>query len=1317
MNQNFKHLISLHWKKKIESKFQVFDKFTLGEKKLNQVFKYLINLHWKKKSMKMTDSNIFDLNELPTRFMESLSLVEKANAYLKAIYSEFNFTYVNTEKIDEKITENKLIEMLNKHKFITIKVMQILKEKNHEKYANMVICIEKKCLVIESIKIVTIKSILKQIKSFVINSFSNVPEITLNPNDITAQEEINNFYSSFKSQIKNNNFMTYTIEPVISYLIRRHFCPTNYFDDPSFFKFNLCPNAKIIKRNELFNLIDDLLIKEIEKDKNECYQKYEFKSNEFVRLRELYSNNSVIYYLVLHIKTLYIFAMKTVYISISNSKSYQHEKEFCLQNSNRYFVRCFGFVKNKQKIEGFIYEYMSNGSLLNFIKFNNNKISNFFSWTSLIRIFGGIMFINHNNYVHRDLKPGNILIDHDFKCYISDYETIKKIDSNSAEMTFDFGSKGYSSPEQMNGGNVSFQTDIFSFGLIMFYLFEKKDMIRLDSNFECDFIDIIENENIPVMINMPPDLQNLCKKCIKYKPDDRPSLGEIKLILNKIIKSLYFLDQFFLDDSNEEEVQTKKNSKFDIEQYKDEIGEYFYENFLFLNSDDLEEQIKIYSDLLKSIFADDSYSNVLYNLGKMNLNVQKDYLKARKYYKKAVKLKNSNAMTSLGYMYYEGIGCKKSDEKACELFKKSAKQNNKVGQFNYGTICFEGKGVEKNIKKAIKYFERSAKQGYSFAMVSLGYIYRNGLDGNNIDINFAIKYFKESANLNNSFAQNNLGEIYYENKYVPFDYRLAKKYFKLAAKQKNSDAFYNLGNFYYEGKNGKKKYSKALEFFKLAANDNHSNALFKLGKFYYDGEIVEKDYHQAKIYLEKASFLKNADALFLLGEIYLKGLGVEINYIRAIEYFLLSANQNKTLSFFYVANMYEKGLGVEQDLNKAIYYYSKCAEKQETETIFEFTEGYKQKTEFNHYYYLACNILGLIYITENEYINNELAVKYIAEAGLNEYAFGQNSYGLYLKYYTASDSKRIIHFLKKAAENQLGLAEFNIGAIYEREGKYESAHKHYLKSLKHENGKFFFHNQKIKDERLGMSELFINSFTYLKMIQKIIINNELNANRHLVFEYIIKVIFRPVFMLLLRIESESYQFNFMHDHKNSNLIDFFTKFPLFDILDDSIKDQSWISLKTQSLLKAEQVIIYDLESEKEKLERNGFINEKEVMKKRKSDFLYYNIDQEINKTFEEMDKKHKFSYDHICEGNWKVFTIVSKESHNQKSFRYPIDLVQIIYDLIVGNGIDNYISKMEKVLFSPPYKILFGRIPIKSRNKKECISNINSYFYDGFGLQ
>ena len=962
--------------------------------------------------MKMTDSKIFSLNELPKKFKESLSLVEKTSAFLRAIYSEFNFRYINTEKIDEKIAENKLIELLNQHKFITIKVMHVSKGKNHEKYANMVICIEKKCLVIESIKTVTIKSILKQTKSFVINSFSNVPEIILNPNDITAQEEIMNFYSSFKSQIKNNKFITYTIEPVVSYLIRRHFCPTNYFDDPSFFEFNSSPNVKIIKRSELFNLSDDLLIKEMEKDKNECYQKYEFQSNEFVRLRELYSNNSVIYYLVFHIKTLYIFAMKTVHISISNSKSYLHEKEFCLQSSSRYFVRCFGLVKNKQKIEGFIYEYMSNGSLLSFMKLNNNKISNFFSWVSLIRVFGGIMFLNHNNYVHRDLKPGNILIDHDFKCHISDYETIKKIYSDSTEMTFDFGSKGYSSPEQMNGGNVSFQTDIFSFGLIMFYLFEKRDMIRLDSNYEHDFIDIIENENLPVMIKMPPDLQNLCKKCIKYKPDDRPSLGEIKLILNKIIKSLYFLDQFFL----EEEVQIQKNSKFaciDMEQYKDEIGEYFYENFLFLNSNDLEEQIKIYSDFIKCIYADDS--NILYNLGKMNLNVQKDYLKAKKYYKKAVKLNNSNAMTSLGYMYYEGIGCKKSDEKACELFKKAAKQNNKIGQFNYGTICFEGKGVEKNIKKAIKYFERSAKQGYSFAMVSLGYIYRNGLDGNNIDINLAIKYFKESANLNNSFAQNNLGEIYYENKYVPFDHRLAKKYFKLATKQKNSDAFYNLANFYYEGKNGKKKYSKALELFKLAADDNHSNALFKLGKFYYDGEIVEKDYHQAKIYLEKASFLKNADALFLLGDIYLKGLGVEINYIRAIEYFLLSANQNKTLSFFYVANMYEKGLGVEQDLNKAIYYYSKCAEKQETETIFEFTEGYKQKTEFNHYYYLACNILGLIYITEEEYINAELAAKYIAEAGLNEYAFGQNSYGLYLKYYTTSDDIQDNSFLEKSS--------------------------------------------------------------------------------------------------------------------------------------------------------------------------------------------------------------------------------------------------------------------------------------------------------------
>ena len=53
------------------------------------------------------------------------------------------------------------------------------------------------------------------------------------------------------------------------------------------------------------------------------------------------------------------------------------------------------------------------------------------------------------------------------------------------------------------------------------YLFEKRDMIRLDSNFERDFIDIIENENILVMIKMQLDYKGICSRCLSGQQDNK----------------------------------------------------------------------------------------------------------------------------------------------------------------------------------------------------------------------------------------------------------------------------------------------------------------------------------------------------------------------------------------------------------------------------------------------------------------------------------------------------------------------------------------------------------------------------------------------------------------------------------------------------------------------------------------------------------------------------------------------------------------------------------------------------------------------------
>ena len=103
------------------------------------------------------------------------------------------------------------------------------------------------------------------------------------------------------------------------------------------------------------------------------------------------------------------------------------------------------------------------------------------------RIISSLKWVNDNyNVIHRDLKPGNILIDKSKNFYVSDWGLAKLIsnpDNNSnssnkiiaginpylTQIGLFVGSIPYASPEQLLGlPNIDFRSDIYSLGCIMY---------------------------------------------------------------------------------------------------------------------------------------------------------------------------------------------------------------------------------------------------------------------------------------------------------------------------------------------------------------------------------------------------------------------------------------------------------------------------------------------------------------------------------------------------------------------------------------------------------------------------------------------------------------------------------------------------------------------------------------------------------------------------------------------------------------------------------------------------------------------------------
>jgi serine/threonine protein kinase len=106
------------------------------------------------------------------------------------------------------------------------------------------------------------------------------------------------------------------------------------------------------------------------------------------------------------------------------------------------------------------------------------------------------------NVVHRDLKPGNILLDERGNAYLTDFGIAKNINANtSATRTGGIiGTPAYLAPEQIMEDAVTPQTDIYSLGIMLYELLTGQLPFR----------------------NMP-----IAQMMVKHLQDPVPDLGEI----------------------------------------------------------------------------------------------------------------------------------------------------------------------------------------------------------------------------------------------------------------------------------------------------------------------------------------------------------------------------------------------------------------------------------------------------------------------------------------------------------------------------------------------------------------------------------------------------------------------------------------------------------------------------------------------------------------------------------------------------------------------------------------------------------------------
>ena len=140
----------------------------------------------------------------------------------------------------------------------------------------------------------------------------------------------------------------------------------------------------------------------------------------------------------------------------------------------------------------------------------------------------GVAYLHRFELIHRDLKPGNLLVRDDWTVAIADFGISRIV---SARMTRAMGTSFYIAPEVFVSNSYSTKADVYSFSYIMWGLWAGEVPYQKISTFALIPEILEKNRRPPIDPTFP--LTDLMKRCWQADPALRPSFNEIVSILTK----------------------------------------------------------------------------------------------------------------------------------------------------------------------------------------------------------------------------------------------------------------------------------------------------------------------------------------------------------------------------------------------------------------------------------------------------------------------------------------------------------------------------------------------------------------------------------------------------------------------------------------------------------------------------------------------------------------------------------------------------------------------------------------------------------------
>jgi serine/threonine protein kinase len=138
----------------------------------------------------------------------------------------------------------------------------------------------------------------------------------------------------------------------------------------------------------------------------------------------------------------------------------------------------------------------------------------------LLRLADAVAYAHSHHVIHRDLKPGNILLTPQDEVKILDFGIAARLDRGDGDKVSISGTPFYMAPEQIQGEPPTPATDIYAFGATAFHLATGRPPFHT-GNVINDHLDKPPPNPVDLAPDLDPEIARIILRCLEKRPEDR----------------------------------------------------------------------------------------------------------------------------------------------------------------------------------------------------------------------------------------------------------------------------------------------------------------------------------------------------------------------------------------------------------------------------------------------------------------------------------------------------------------------------------------------------------------------------------------------------------------------------------------------------------------------------------------------------------------------------------------------------------------------------------------------------------------------------